>query len=238
MQMQERAKLEELSGLSAEEAKARLVESLKDEAKTDAQAYLAYIMIYFIKGELPWQNIKAKSRKEKYSKIYQMKKRTVPQELTNYLPEEMKIFLNYIINLNIKQKPDYAKLINLIKLRHSVVQRDEPHRQPRLLGLVLLVLGCHLPVAPLLLLRQVHLVQRLHLAHPRPHNGVYGTLARGKVAGNVGYQVQPLLLAVDIHLHPRCQHADAGADSRHHRHGQLGTDGLYGVSDALGHSLN
>jgi ribonuclease Y len=39
MQTQERAKLEELSGLSADEAKSRLVESLKDEAKTDAQSY-------------------------------------------------------------------------------------------------------------------------------------------------------------------------------------------------------
>ena len=36
MQSQEREKLEELSGLSAEEAKRRLVESLKDEARTDA----------------------------------------------------------------------------------------------------------------------------------------------------------------------------------------------------------
>ena len=44
MQMQERAKLEELSGLSAEEAKSRLVESLKDEAKTDAAAYINEIM--------------------------------------------------------------------------------------------------------------------------------------------------------------------------------------------------
>ena len=44
MQLQERAKLEELSGLSADEAKARLVESLKDEAKTDAAAYINEIM--------------------------------------------------------------------------------------------------------------------------------------------------------------------------------------------------
>ena len=44
MQLQERAKLEELSGLSADEAKARLVESLKDEARTDAQAYINEIM--------------------------------------------------------------------------------------------------------------------------------------------------------------------------------------------------
>ncbi|MBQ2209396.1 MAG: ribonuclease Y [Prevotella sp.] len=44
MQLQERAKLEELSGLSADEAKTRLVESLKDEAKTDAAAYINEIM--------------------------------------------------------------------------------------------------------------------------------------------------------------------------------------------------
>ena len=44
MQLQERAKLEELSGLSAEEAKYRLVEAMKDEAKTDAQSYINEIM--------------------------------------------------------------------------------------------------------------------------------------------------------------------------------------------------
>lgn len=40
MQEQERTKLEELSGLSAEEAKARLVESMKDKARMDAASYI------------------------------------------------------------------------------------------------------------------------------------------------------------------------------------------------------
>ena len=44
MKLKEREKLEELSGLSAEEAKQRLVESMKDEAKTDAQSYINEIM--------------------------------------------------------------------------------------------------------------------------------------------------------------------------------------------------
>ena len=44
MQNQERAKLEELSGLSAEEARSRLVESLKDEARTEAASYVNEIM--------------------------------------------------------------------------------------------------------------------------------------------------------------------------------------------------
>ena len=44
MQLQEREKLEELSGLSAEEAKNRLIESLKDEARTDAASYINEIV--------------------------------------------------------------------------------------------------------------------------------------------------------------------------------------------------
>ncbi len=44
MQAQERAKLEAISGLSAEEAKERLVESLKEEAKSDAASYINEIM--------------------------------------------------------------------------------------------------------------------------------------------------------------------------------------------------
>jgi ribonuclease Y len=41
---QERSKLEELSGLSADEAKQQLIDSLKDEARTNAQAYINEIM--------------------------------------------------------------------------------------------------------------------------------------------------------------------------------------------------
>ena len=44
LQEQERIKLETISGLSAEEAKERLVESLKEEAKTDAASYINEIM--------------------------------------------------------------------------------------------------------------------------------------------------------------------------------------------------
>ena len=44
LQAQEREKLETISGLSAEEAKERLVESLKEEAKTQAQSYINDIM--------------------------------------------------------------------------------------------------------------------------------------------------------------------------------------------------
>ena len=44
MQLKEREKLEEVSGLSAEDAKTRLIESMKDEAKTAAASYINEIM--------------------------------------------------------------------------------------------------------------------------------------------------------------------------------------------------
>lgn len=44
LQLKEREKLEELSGLSAEDAKNRLIENLKDEARTDAASYVNEII--------------------------------------------------------------------------------------------------------------------------------------------------------------------------------------------------
>ena len=85
-----------------------------EQYKKDDLESLAYMLIFFIKGELPWQNLKAKSRKEKYTKIYQKKKHTVNSELCNFLPDEIKNFVSYILNLNQKQNPDYSKLMNLI----------------------------------------------------------------------------------------------------------------------------
>ena len=85
-----------------------------EQYKKDDLESLAYIMVYFIKGELPWQNIKVKTRKEKYYQIYKMKKNSIPDELCEYLPEEMKTFVNYIVNLNVNKNPDYTKLINLM----------------------------------------------------------------------------------------------------------------------------
>ena len=49
-----------------------------EQYKKDDLESLAYMMIYFIKGELPWQNLKAKSRKEKYTKIYQKNANLMP----------------------------------------------------------------------------------------------------------------------------------------------------------------
>lgn len=88
----------------------RLEQSRRDDLES-----LMYVLIYFIKGELPWQGIKAKSKKEKYDKIYEIKKHSVPYELCKFLPEEFIELVNYTINLGFEEKPNYVKMKNTLE---------------------------------------------------------------------------------------------------------------------------
>jgi hypothetical protein len=49
---------------------------------------LAFVLIYFMKGSLPWQGIRAKEKKEKYEKIKEKKLNTSEEELCEGLPSE------------------------------------------------------------------------------------------------------------------------------------------------------
>ena len=123
----------------------------------------------------------------------------------------------------------------LSQIGHRVVQRQEAHGQLGLLGLILLVFCRAFLGTPLVLLYQIHPVLGHDLAHPCLHHGVDTTLAAGKVAGDVADQVQRVLRAVDIQLHPGGQCPDGRTDGRHHRHRQRGSDGLDRIPDALRH---
>ena len=88
-----------------------------EQGRRDDLESLFYIIIYFIKGELPWQNIKCKTRQEKYNKIFEIKKKvTEDGELVEDLPLEMKKILEYILGLNFAEKPNYLMMKNAIEL--------------------------------------------------------------------------------------------------------------------------
>ena len=88
-----------------------------EQGKRDDLESLFYIIIYFIKGELPWQNIKCKTRAEKYSKIYEIKKKvTDNKELVEGLPIEMEKILEYILELNFFEKPNYLMINKTIEI--------------------------------------------------------------------------------------------------------------------------
>ena len=124
---------------------------------------------------------------------------------------------------------------SLSKIGNGIVQRQETHRQLRLFGLLLLVLGSLLLGAPFVLLQLVHLVNGAHLTHPRIYHRVDVSLARRKIARNICNQVQSFLLTVNVKRHARCQCTDAWTDGRHHRHSQLRPYGSDRFTDPLRH---
>ena len=89
-------------------------EGLEVSRRDDLES-LAYMMIHFVIGELPWMGIKAKSLGEKYKRVYEKKQETVPDDLCKILPDEMKSFLQHILNLEFEEKPNYDYLEGLIK---------------------------------------------------------------------------------------------------------------------------
>jgi serine/threonine protein kinase len=57
-----------------------------EQSRRDDLESLAYVMVYFLQGELPWQGLKAKNMKEKYEKIMEKKIGTKLDVLCKALP--------------------------------------------------------------------------------------------------------------------------------------------------------
>ena len=86
-----------------------------EQSRRDDLESLAYILIYFSKGNLPWRGIKSKNKKEKYDKILTIKMNTNNTDLCADLPEEFSKFLQYSKDLHFEERPDYEYLKNLLK---------------------------------------------------------------------------------------------------------------------------
>lgn len=70
--------------------------------------------MYFLRGILPWQNMKASSTKQKYKLIMEKKVSTPLDQLCNqYLPE-MQVFIKYARNLKFEEAPDYMYLKKIL----------------------------------------------------------------------------------------------------------------------------
>ena len=86
-----------------------------EQSRRDDLESLAYMLIYFSKGNLPWQGIKAKNNNEKYIKILSKKINIKNEELCSELPENFPKFLQYIRDLQFEDKPDYDYLRRLLR---------------------------------------------------------------------------------------------------------------------------
>ena len=85
-----------------------------EQSRRDDLESIAYMIIFFMRGKLPWQGVTGTKKMERYLKIYKMKKNVTPEDLCKSLPAQMVQFTKYIKNLEFEQEPDYNYLRGLI----------------------------------------------------------------------------------------------------------------------------
>lgn len=84
----------------------------------------AYVIIYLLKGFLPWQGMKAASKIEKYNKIAEAKAKFASASCAPDIPTEIFEMLSYIRSLRFEQQPDYSYIIGLLgslTRKHKIV---------------------------------------------------------------------------------------------------------------------
>ncbi len=81
-----------------------------EQSRRDDLESLAYSLIYFSRGSLPWMGIKAKNKAEKYEKILKEKIKSTISSLCEKLPNEFVDFLHYIKELQFEDRPNYQYL--------------------------------------------------------------------------------------------------------------------------------
>lgn len=84
--------------------------------RTDDLESLGYVLIYFMRGYLPWQGIPAKNFRHKWTKVKRIKETTTRNVLCKNLPMCFLRYFQYIDRLSFTEKPDYANLRRLFRL--------------------------------------------------------------------------------------------------------------------------
>merc|ERR1712217_912260 len=73
------------------------------------------MFIYLAKGKLPWSGLKVKDIDEKYRKIGEMKSATDPSDLCKGYPGEFITYMHYTRGLPYDERPDYEKMLMLMR---------------------------------------------------------------------------------------------------------------------------
>lgn len=86
-----------------------------EQSRRDDLESLGYVFMYFLRGSLPWQGLRANTKKQKYQKIMEKKMATPIDLLCKGYPDEFRIYFEYCRALRFADKPDYSYLRRLFK---------------------------------------------------------------------------------------------------------------------------
>ncbi|CAO3592384.1 unnamed protein product [Absidia cylindrospora] len=93
--------------------KEKVYRELHEQSRRDDLEALGHVFMYFLRGSLPWQGLKAATNKQKYEKIGEKKQTSAIKELCAGYPEEFAIYLQYVRKLGFEEAPDYDFLREL-----------------------------------------------------------------------------------------------------------------------------
>lgn len=79
-----------------------------EQSRRDDMEGIGYVLMYFLKGKLPWMGLQAKTKDEKYEMIKNKKMSVTVEALTRGFPEEFGKYFDYCRNLGFEDKPDYS----------------------------------------------------------------------------------------------------------------------------------
>ncbi|TKY74563.1 Casein kinase I isoform delta [Spatholobus suberectus] len=92
-----------------------------EQSRRDDLESLGYVLMYFLRGSLPWQGLKAVTKKEKYDNICEKKLSTPIEMLCSSYPVEFATYFHYCQSLAFDQHPDYGFLKRLF---HDLFKRE------------------------------------------------------------------------------------------------------------------
>ena len=82
-------------------------------SRKDDLESLGYLLVFFLKGKLPWQSPLKMSQKDRKQMVLNLKEKTKVEELCLKLPQAFNIYMRYVKNLSFKEIPNYAYLKGL-----------------------------------------------------------------------------------------------------------------------------
>lgn len=97
----------------------------REQSRRDDLEALGHVFMYFLRGGLPWQGLKAATNKQKYEKIGEKKQTTPIPELCEGFPPQFETYLSYVRNLGFEDTPDYDYLRNLFSAAATSEGIDE-----------------------------------------------------------------------------------------------------------------
>ncbi|TKS91542.1 Casein kinase I isoform epsilon [Collichthys lucidus] len=86
-----------------------------EQSRRDDLESLGYVLMYFNLGSLPWQGLKAATKRQKYERISEKKMSTPIEVLCKGYPSEFSTYLNFCRSLRFDDKPDYSYLRQLFR---------------------------------------------------------------------------------------------------------------------------